>query len=140
MEKSLMVTKRLVLTFPEKIVTKPITYRLVKDYDLSFNILRAEITADMEGKILIEIQGSKEHLDEGIAYLQSEGISIQDASRDIILDKENCVNCGICASLCMTQAMEMDKTSFELIFDKDKCILCGFCENSCPVGAIRLRI
>jgi L-aspartate semialdehyde sulfurtransferase ferredoxin len=135
-----MVTKRLVLTFPEKIVTKPITYRLVKDYDLAFNILRAEITADIEGKILIEIQGSKEHLIEGMAYLQSEGISIQDASRDIILDKDNCVNCGICASLCMTQAMEMDKTSFELIFDKNKCILCGFCENSCPVGAIRLRI
>ena len=135
-----MLTKRLVLTFPEKIVTKPITYRLVKDYDLAFNILRAEITADIEGKILIEIQGSKEHLAEGIAYLQSEGISIQDASRDIILDKENCVNCGICASLCITQAMEMDKTSFELIFDKNKCILCGFCENSCPVGAIRLRI
>ena len=135
-----MVTKRLVLTFPEKIVTKPITYRLVKDYDLAFNILRAEITADIEGKILIEITGSKEQLDEGIAYLQNEGISIQDASRDIILDKEKCVNCGICPSLCITGALKMDESSFELIFDKNKCILCGFCENSCPVNAIRLRI
>jgi ferredoxin len=135
-----MATKRLVLTFPEKIVTKPITYRLVKDYDLAFNILRAEITADIEGKILIEIKGSKEQLEEGIAYLQSEGISIRDASRDIIIDKENCVNCGVCPSLCMTGAMEMDKASFELIFDKNKCILCGFCENSCPVAAIQLRI
>ena len=69
-----MVTKRLALTFPEKIVTKPITYMLVKDYDLAFNILRAEITADIEGKILIEIKGSKKQIDEGIAYLQSEGI------------------------------------------------------------------
>lgn len=135
-----MITKRLVLTFPGNIVTKPITYRLVKDYDLVFNILRAEITADIEGKILIEIKGSKEHLEEGIAYLQGEGISIQDASRDIILDKEKCVNCGVCPSLCITQALEMDKASFELVFDKDKCILCGFCENSCPVAAIRLRI
>ena len=111
-----MVTKRLVLSFPEKIVTKPITYRLVKDYDLAFNILRAEITADIEGKILIEITGSKEQLDEGIAFLQSEGISIQDASRDIILDKEKCVNCGVCPSLCITQALEMDKTSFRACF------------------------
>ncbi len=135
-----MITKRLVLTFPEKIVTKPITYRLVKDYDLAFNILRAEITADIEGKILIEIKGSKEQLEGGIAYLQSEGITIQDASRDIILDKAACVNCGVCPSLCITQALEMDKTSFELVFDKNKCILCGLCENSCPVNAIRLRI
>jgi L-aspartate semialdehyde sulfurtransferase ferredoxin len=135
-----MVTKRLVLTFPEKIVTEPITYRLVKDYDLTFNILRAEITADIEGKILIEINGSKEHLEEGIAYLKGEGISIQDASRDIILDKGKCVNCGVCPSLCMTQALKMDETSFELVFDKNKCILCGFCENSCPVSAIQLRI
>ncbi len=135
-----MITKRLVLTFPEKTVTKPITYRLVKDYDLSFNILRAEITADIEGKILIEIKGSKEQLDEGIAYLKSEGISIQDASRDIVLDKEKCVNCGVCPSLCITQALEMDPASFQLVFNKNKCILCGFCENSCPVNAIRLRI
>ena len=135
-----MTTKRLVLTFPKNIVTKPITYRLVKDYDLAFNILRAEITADIEGKILIEITGSKEQLEEGIVYLQSEGISIQDASRDIILDKEKCVNCGVCPSLCITQALEMDGSSFELIFDKTKCILCGFCENSCPVNAIRLMI
>ena len=135
-----MATKRLVLTFPKNIVTKPITYRLVKDYDLAFNILRAEITADIEGKILIEITGSKEQLEEGIVYLQSEGISIQDASRDIILDKEKCVNCGVCPSLCITQALEMDGSSFELIFDKTKCILCGFCENSCPVKAIRLMI
>jgi ferredoxin len=135
-----MATKRLVLTFPKNIVTKPITYRLVKDYDLAFNILRAEITADIEGKILIEITGSKEQLEEGIVYLQSEGISIQDASRDIILDKEKCVNCGVCPSLCITQALEMDGSSFELIFDKTKCILCGFCENSCPVNAIRLMI
>jgi ferredoxin len=135
-----MVTKRLVLTFPKNIVTKPITYRLVKDYDLAFNILRAEITADIEGKILIEITGSKKQLEEGIVYLQSEGISIQDASRDIILDKEKCVNCGVCPSLCITQALGMDESSFELVFDKNKCILCGFCENSCPVNAIRLRI
>jgi len=135
-----MATKRLVLTFPKNIVTKPITYRLVKDYDLAFNILRAEITADIEGKILIEITGSKEQLEEGIVYLQSEGISIRDASRHIILDKEKCVNCGVCPSLCITQALEMDGSSFELIFDKTKCILCGFCENSCPVNAIRLMI
>jgi len=135
-----MITKRLVLTFPEKIVTKPITYKLVREYDLQFNILRAEITADVEGKILIEIKGTHDRVEAGIDYLVKEGITIQDASKDIIIDKEKCVDCGICPSLCITQALIIDKKSHKLFFDKNKCILCGFCENSCPVGAIRLKI
>ena len=135
-----MAKKRIVLTFPEKIVTKPITYQLVKKYDLKFNILRAEITADIEGKILLEIEGTKEKVDEGIEFLQSEGITIQDAAKDIVIDKETCINCGVCPSLCITSALEMNPGSYELVFNKDKCILCGFCENSCPVNAIRLKI
>jgi ferredoxin len=135
-----MVTKRFVLTFPERIVTKPITYRLVKDFDLQFNILKAEITAEIEGKILIEIKGEKLKLEQGIDFLLKEGITIQDASRDIIVDRQQCINCGMCPSLCPTQALTMDSKKHELIFDKYKCILCGFCENSCPVNAIRLKI
>ena len=135
-----MSSRRLVLTFPEKIVTKPITYRLVKDFDLQFNILRAEITANIEGKILIEINGNPQQIDEGIKFLESEGITIQDASKDIIVDMEKCVSCGVCPSLCMTQALQTDTTSRRLLFDKDKCILCGLCANSCPLNAIKLRI
>jgi L-aspartate semialdehyde sulfurtransferase ferredoxin len=135
-----MTTKRLVLTFPEKIVTKPITYRLVKDFDIQFNILRAEITADIEGKILLEVKGDKDKIEAGIDYLLSEGITIQDASKDIIIDKEKCVNCGLCPSLCITKALIMDRQSHELVFEKNKCILCGFCENCCPVNAIKLKI
>ncbi len=135
-----MTKKRLVLTFPENIVTKPITYQLVKKYDLKFNILRAEITADIEGKILLEIEGTKEKVDEGIRFLENEGITIQDAAKDILIDKEACINCGVCPSLCITNALEMDPVSYKLNFYKDKCILCGFCQNSCPVNAIMLKI
>lgn len=135
-----MGKRRIVLTFPEKTVTKPITYQLVKKYDLKFNILRAEITADIEGKILLEIEGSKEKIDAGIEFLISEGITIQDAAKDIVIDKEICVNCGVCPSLCITSALYLDKVTHELQFDKNKCILCGFCQNSCPVNAITLKI
>lgn len=135
-----MATKRLVLSFPEDIVTKPITYRLVKDFDIEFNILRAEITTDMEGKILIEIKGSKEKLKQGIDYLNGAGVTIQEATKDILVDKEKCVDCGVCASLCITDALYIDKKDRSLEFDRDKCILCGFCQNCCPVDAIKLKI
>jgi len=135
-----MPTRKIVITFPEDIVTKPITYRLVKDFELEFNILRAEVTPDMEGKMLLEIKGSKDQIEKGIKYLTSEGASVQESAKDIILDKEQCVNCGICTSLCITNALSLDKNSFNLNFDKDRCILCGFCSNSCPVNAIKLKI
>jgi len=135
-----VATKRLVLSFPEDIVTKPITYRLVKDFDIEFNILRAEITTDMEGKILIEIKGSKEKLKEGIDYLKNEGVTIQEATKDIIVDRDRCVDCGVCVSLCITDALYIDKKTRKLGFDRDKCILCGFCQNCCPVDAIKLKV
>ncbi len=135
-----MTTRKIVLTFPEDIVTKPITYKLVKDFDLEFNILRAEVTPNIEGKMLIEIKGSSTQIEKGIKYLTQENVSVQEAAKDIILDKEQCVHCGVCTSLCITRALSLDKNSFKLIFDKDKCILCGLCLNSCPVNAIKLKI
>jgi len=135
-----MGKRKLVLTFSEDIVTKPITYRLVKDYDLSFNILRAEITPDMQGKILIEISGKEDKIEDGINYLKDAGVTIQEVAKDIILDKDLCVSCGLCTSLCITQALTLDKETRKLLFDKEKCILCGSCSNSCPLDAIKLNI
>ena len=45
----MIVTKRIVLRFPKRLVERPIISRLVKDYDLEFNILRASITRNRKG-------------------------------------------------------------------------------------------
>ncbi|MEI6501710.1 MAG: NIL domain-containing protein, partial [Armatimonadota bacterium] len=41
-----MATKRVVFKFPKNLVEQPITYRLVKDFDIVFNIMRARVTED----------------------------------------------------------------------------------------------
>lgn len=135
-----MIKRKLVLSFPENIVTKPITYKLVKEFNLEFNILRAEITPNMEGKMLIELKGDKAQIDQAIEYLTDTGVSVQEAAKDIIIDKNQCVDCGICTSLCITQALTLDHKSFKLKFDKDKCILCELCLDCCPVSAIKVHI
>ena len=135
-----MPTERLLLNFPSKIVKKPVVYRIVKDFDLEFNILRAEITSDLEGKMLLEIKGPKEKIEECKAYLEKEGVEIKEADKGIILDKEACVNCGLCVSLCITKALYLKEGSYEVDFDIDKCILCGLCLNCCPVNAIKSKI
>ncbi|GAG64626.1 unnamed protein product, partial [marine sediment metagenome] len=133
-----MIKRKLVLSFPENIVTKPITYKLVKEFNLEFNILRAEITPNMEGKMLIELRGDKAQIDQSIEYLTDTGVSVQEAAKDIIIDKNQCVDCGICTSLCITHALTLDHKSFKLKFNKDECILCELCLDCCPVSAIKV--
>ena len=135
-----MKKKKLVLSFPEKVVTKPITYTLVKEFDLVFNILRAEITPDMEGKMLIELQGNDQQIKEAIDYLNDAGVAVQEAAKDIMVDREQCVDCGACTSICITQALNLDKKTKKLKFNKDKCILCELCLDCCPVTAIKVNI
>ena len=43
------VTKKVVLHFPKRMVDEPILFRLIKDYNLEFNILKASITPEAEG-------------------------------------------------------------------------------------------
>jgi L-aspartate semialdehyde sulfurtransferase ferredoxin len=135
-----MVRRKLVLSFPENIVTSPITYKLVKEFNLEFNILRAEITPDMEGKMLIELRGDKILIDDAIKYLTDTGVSVQEAAKDIIISKNKCIDCGVCTSICITQALTLDSSSFKLKFNKDKCILCELCLDCCPVSAIKVHI
>lgn len=135
-----MIKRKLVLSFPESIVTKPITYKLVKEFNLEFNILRAEITPNMEGKMLIELKGDRTQIDGAVKYLTRTGVTVQEAAKDIIIDKNRCVDCGVCTSICITQALALDDKSHKLKFNKDRCILCELCLNCCPVSAIKVHI
>lgn len=132
--------RKLVLSFPENTVTKPITYKLVKEFNLEFNILRAEITPDMEGRMLLELKGDKKQIDEAVKYLIRTGLTVKEAAKDIIIDKDLCIHCGMCTSVCITQSLTMDEKTHRLKFNKDKCILCELCLNCCPVSTIKVHI
>ena len=57
-----MSRKRLDLTFPPRQSLKPIIFHLVKDYDLTPNILRAQIEPGQLGRMLLELTGRKKQL------------------------------------------------------------------------------
>ncbi len=133
-----MARKRLDLTFPPKVATKAITYHLVKDFDLTPNILRAQIQPGQEGRMLVEVTGRKENLQSGIGFLENEGVAVREAASDIALDEERCVVCGLCTAVCKPGALVLDPAA-ELVFDKDKCVYCEACVIACPRRAISLR-
>ena len=132
-----MPRRRFDLTFPPDRATKQIIYHLVKDCDLTPNILRAAIQPGQEGRMLLEITGHKDAFDAGIALLEAEGITVAPAAADIVLDEGACVSCGLCTAVCRPDALTMG-TDGVLVFEKDACVYCEACVVACPRRAITL--
>ncbi|MFH1593498.1 MAG: NIL domain-containing protein [Candidatus Omnitrophota bacterium] len=134
-----MITKRIVLKFPTKLIDKPIVYKLVKDFNLVFNILRARVTPKEEGELVIELRGPKERCAEGIKYLDDLGVKIEPLNGDVTRDEESCTHCGACVTICPTEALHMDRKTMKIIFDATKCIVCELCVSGCPSRAMKVE-
>jgi len=133
------VSKRIVLHFPRRLVDRPIVYRLIKDYDLEFNILKASVTPDEEGLLVIEVTGEQSNYDKGISYLTQAGVRIQSLSQDVVRNEERCTHCGACVTICPTSAFELDSSTRRVSFNNDKCVACGICIKACPPRAMELH-
>ena len=135
-----MVSKRIVLTFPHKLLDKPVVYKLVKDFDLVFNILQAKITPKEEGILILELTGKKENYAKGIKYLTELGVNIQPLSKDVTRDDDRCTHCGACITVCPTEALYIDKNTMKVVFDSEKCIACELCVKACPPRAMVVKL
>ncbi len=135
-----MEKRRVVLTFPHGLLDKPITYHLIKDYDLIVNILKAKITPKEQGLLVLEIEGEKNNLELGLGYLKNTGVEIQSLVEDIKWDEKKCVHCTACVTVCPTDAFSVDRNIMKIEFDKNKCIACGLCVTLCPYRAMEIVI
>jgi len=127
-----------VLHFPITIAGQPIVYRLVKDFDLIFNILKASITPGEEGFLVLELIGKRKDYDDGIEYLTDLGVKIQPLSQDIVRDEDKCIHCGLCVAICPSGALYMEPETMRVLFDDSKCVACEMCVKSCPTRAIKV--
>ncbi|NLK00225.1 MAG: 4Fe-4S binding protein [Clostridia bacterium] len=127
---------RFILEFPPECSDKPLTYHLVKDYDIKINILRGTISAGKEGKLLVEFEALEENLEGGRKFLESEGIRLVPIDRQVVLEKEKCIHCGACTAVCFTGALILSQTDWQLLFEPDKCVACQLCVEACPLNLI----
>jgi len=134
-----MISKRIVLHFPHRLVDQPIVYKLVKDYDLQFNILKAYVTPQEEGLMILELTGKDENFNKGIEYLSSCGVKIQPLSQDVIRNEVKCTDCGVCVPICPTGALVVDPLTRKVHFYDNKCIACELCVKVCPTRAMEVH-
>src|SRR3989338_934859 len=130
-----MDSKRIVLKFPRKLVDQPIVYKLVKDFDLEFNILKAYVTPREEGLLVLELTGMDDSLEKALKYAKSLGVTVQSLSKDIKRNEAKCTHCGACVPICPTAALVTDPLTSKVLFYDTKCIACELCIKACPPRA-----
>ena len=135
----MIVSKKIVLHFPGRLVDRPIISRLIKDFDLNFNILKASILPDEEGLLVMELSGEQNNYDKGIRYLTHTGVKIQSLSQNVLRNEARCTHCGACVTICPTSAFELDIKSRKVTFNNEKCIACGLCIKACPPRAMEVH-
>jgi len=132
--------KRVTLTFPRQSVRMPVTYRLAKDFNVAANIIRAQVAPDRVGKLVLELSGDIDRLDEALDWMRSQNITVSLASGELSIDEEACVDCGLCTGVCPTKALTIDPQTFRLKFARSRCIVCEQCIPTCPVQAISTNL
>ncbi len=133
-----MAPKKIVLRFGSDISDKPIIYRLVKDYDLLINIVKANVNPQKEGTMVLEITG--EQVEGGMEYLRKIGVQVQPLTQEIVRNEDKCTMCGSCTAICPTGALFIDRPSMEVRFDGDNCVVCHLCLKICPVRAMEVKL
>lgn len=90
----------------------------------------AIITYDLKGEVL------EKPIKIGLFNTLFKGKDREKSKKDmgkIILDRDSCTRCGICAGVCPHIAIMMNELP---VFDESKCRGCYSCYNHCPVYAI----
>ena len=136
---ALRTRKRVVLAFPPSQIQTPITYILAKEYDIASNILRATITPEESGKLVMEMDGLPDNLEKAIKRIKGFGIEVTEIARKVSFDMDNCIHCGACISVCLAGALKLDN-EFHLQFNEQKCTVCELCVTSCPVDVVTIDI
>lgn len=135
----MVISRRVVLRFPHRLVDQPIVYRLAKDFDLEFNILKASIVPKEQGFVLLELTGEEENYEKAAKFLSDTGIEIQPISQDVVRDESRCTHCGACITICPTGALSLELLSRRVNFESAKCIACELCILACPPRAMEVR-
>jgi len=133
-----MYTRIYFLRYPKETSDQPIIYRLVKQYDVEFNILKADIRPQRDGIMILELKGNKENVREALAYLKGLGVRVERLAAKIGRDERKCFQCGACTGICPVGALYVERPTMEVKFDPEKCTGCGLCVTGCPVRAMQV--
>ncbi|MFH1485315.1 MAG: NIL domain-containing protein [Chloroflexota bacterium] len=78
-----MAKRRVMFTFPAELVPQPIIYNLGQQFEVVTNIRRANV-ADDRGWVVLELEGKKEDIEKGIAWVAAKGVRVDPIVGDVV--------------------------------------------------------
>ena len=103
-----MAKKNVVLSFPPSLIEEPVTYRLIRDFDLQVNILRATVRPRERGRMVVELMGEKANLEKAFDYLDEKGVQVDPLVQEMRWQSDRCVHCTACTAVCPTKALTVE--------------------------------
>jgi ABC-type methionine transport system ATPase subunit len=73
-------TRKLQLHYPLSRIQEPVITRLVTEFDLEPNLLRADVDAVNGGWIVAELTGESGNIDKATEWMRSHGLEVTDAA------------------------------------------------------------
>jgi len=132
------VTKNIFVGFSADLVEQPVVYHLAKDYQLIPNIMKASVSPDKQGYLVLSLTGDPQDLERALAYLRELGLTVNLLTEHVTWDLVSCTQCGACTAVCPTGALALRRPEMTVSFDGDQCIVCQMCILACPVKAVHL--
>jgi len=123
------MTKKYLIRLGDNQIGEPILAKCILATKSEINVLRA----DADGNILIKFP--KEDETKVLKFLRDRGVSTSEQKNVVEYDRDKCVDCGACISLCPTKAYSFDANK-KLVYDEEKCVLCRICIDACPRRAL----
>ncbi len=74
---------RIKLTFPQDLIKEPVIFTMARKYDVIPNIRRARVTETV-GEMILELEGSDEAIEKGIAEMKQQGVNVELVEGDIL--------------------------------------------------------
>ncbi len=78
-----MVKRRVVFTFPPKLIKEPIIYNLGHKFKVVTNIRRADVSEN-KGWVVLELEGEEAEIDKGIEWVAGKGVRVDPVVGDIM--------------------------------------------------------
>ncbi|MDX9904455.1 MAG: NIL domain-containing protein [Bacteroidales bacterium] len=128
-----MKSRRFVLTFPPEATGEPITYNLIRKYNIMVNIVKADVSPGKIGHLVMEMTAPAKVLKEGMAYMEQQKVECVPIDRTITYREDLCIHCGACSAVCFAGALTMNRKTAELSFEPEKCVVCELCLTACPL-------
>ena len=79
-----MPLRRVTFTFKTDLIQRPVIYELGKNFDIVTNVRRAEVGQDTGG-VILELEGSLDEIDRGLAWVAELGVDINPLDGDILV-------------------------------------------------------